>query len=163
MSPKLRASSHNLRPAVLRASLLGALVVALAALGSTGCEDKAIGRPCDVLADAGAMQAVFNAQALECPSRICLKPVRQEGVTRAVNTVAYCSAECSKDSDCEGESRDPSNGRDRRCETGFVCGVGFEVGPLCCKKLCLCKDFLPAGTMKTPLTCDTAHGGSGCQ
>lgn len=163
MSLKPCATFHALRPALVRASLLAAMLAVLGVIGSTGCEDQAIGRPCDVLADAGALQAVFNAQALECPSRICLKPVRQPGVVRPVNTVAYCSAECSKDSDCEGESRDQSNGRDRRCETGFVCGVAFEVGPLCCKKLCLCKDFLEAGTMKKPLTCDTAAGGRGCQ
>jgi hypothetical protein len=138
-------------------SLVGATLVALAALVGTGCEDKAIGRPCDVLADAGATQAVYNAQALECPSRICLKPI-VSGEDKSVDTKPYCSAECSKDSDCDGEHRDSNNIFDKRCGKGFVCGVAFEVGPLCCKKLCLCKDFLPAGTMTTPKTCREAGG-----
>jgi len=41
------------------------------------CEDNGIGRPCDIGADAGQSQAVYNNQALECPSRICCKPVNQ--------------------------------------------------------------------------------------
>lgn len=142
MTPKFRLSS------------LWVLLCGLA-LGAAACEDQAIGRPCDVQADAGALQAVYNGQALECPSRICLKPARDNTVARTVDTVAYCTAECSKDSDCDGETRSKSNPRDRRCTTGFVCGVAFEVGPLCCKKLCLCKDFLPEGKtqLQTPASC----------
>lgn len=156
MSPKVCAGSHTTRSA-LRMSLVGATLFALAGLMGSGCEDKAIGRPCDVLADAGATQAVYNAQALECPSRICLKPL-VSGEDKSVDTSAYCSAECSKDSDCEGESRDGNNKNDKRCSKGFVCGVAFEVGPLCCKKLCLCKDFLPTGTMPMPKTCTVPNG-----
>ncbi len=156
MSSKLCAKSHTSRPSVLRTSVLGAALAVFAALGSSGCEDKAIGRPCDVLADAGAEQAVYNAQALECPSRICLKPI-VEADNKNVDTGPYCSAECSKDSDCDGESRDGNNDSDHRCKSGFVCGVAFEIGPLCCKKLCLCKDFLKAGTISTPRRCQEAN------
>lgn len=142
-----------------RVSALGLL---FAALSLTACEDKAIGRRCDVQADAGATQAVFNSQALECPSRICVKPSRDMAVAKVVNTAAYCTAECSKDSDCDdGELRDRKDGTDRRCESGFVCGVAFEVGPLCCKKICLCKDFIPGNGVPTPSSCN--KGVSTCQ
>jgi hypothetical protein len=143
-------TARHVVSAVLGVALLGAL-----AFGTTACEDKAIGRPCDVSSDAGAMQAVFNGQALECPTRLCVKPSRDQAVARPVDTAPYCSAECSKDSDCDGERRDKTNPRDKRCETGFVCGVAFEVGPLCCKKVCLCKDFItvPQGGLPVPASC----------
>jgi hypothetical protein len=153
MSPKLRAPSRRLRIALVRASVLGASLLALAAFGSMACEDNGIGRPCDVLADAGQTQAVYNPQALECPSRICLKPVNEN--TQLVTTGPYCSATCSKDSDCDGQKKDMSDTNDHRCGSGYACGVAFVVGQLCCKKLCLCKDFLPPGTgLQTPITCD---------
>jgi hypothetical protein len=163
MSPKLRVPSRRLRPALVRASLLGASLLALAAFGSMACEDNGIGRPCDIQADAGQTQAVYNPQALECPSRICLKPVNENQAI--VTTGPYCSATCSKDSDCGGQKKDQSNPNDFRCGSGYACGVAFVVGELCCKKLCLCKDFLPPGTgLQTPTTCniDPSTGKNGC-
>jgi hypothetical protein len=54
-----------------------------------------------------------------------------------------------------------------RCKTGFACGVAFVVGPLCCQKLCLCKDFLGTTGLQTPQTCDVKlpenHGKTACQ
>jgi hypothetical protein len=150
-------TARRLLSALTLAGALSSLVFVLAA-----CEDKAIGRRCDVQADAGSMQAVFNGQALECPTRICLKPARDNGVAANVDTAPYCTAECSKDSDCDGETRDKNNGADRRCKGGFVCGVGFEVGPLCCKKICLCKDFIPAGGIPPAASCDKSKGVSTC-
>lgn len=155
MSQYLCAKTYKLRPAVLRLSLLAAFGLIAVALGNTGCEDKAIGRPCDVLADAGPQQGVFNSEALECPSRICLKPVVDPNA-QEINppTGAYCSASCSQDSDCEpNQLRDNSNSSDRRCKGGFVCGVPFVRGRICCQKLCLCKDFLVANGAQTPIAC----------
>jgi hypothetical protein len=151
MSLKLRAPSRHLRPVLVRASLLCASLLALAAFGSMACEDNGIGRRCDLLADAGAAQAVYNNQALECPSRICLKPVLQPGGAGS-DTGPYCSALCSQDSDCDGRKRDQQDSNDRGCKTGYTCGEAFVVGPLCCNKLCLCKDFI-SGPLQTPLTC----------
>jgi hypothetical protein len=126
---------------------LPALVVMLGA-----CEDKAIGRLCDVQADAGTKQAVFNGQALECPSRICIKPAYEQGAV-AKGTTAYCTAECSSDSDCDGATR--SGTGDTKCSGGFICAVPFEVGPLCCKKLCVCKDFVDQKLgLPTPASCN---------
>lgn len=152
MSQKLCAKTYTLRPALLRLSLLGSFVLTgLVFFGNTGCEDKAIGRPCDVLTTATATQGVYNSQALECPSRICLKPVDETG--GATDTTAFCSAPCSQDSDCDGQTRDPKNPNDKRCTKGFVCGIPFVRGPLCCQKLCLCRDFLLGGAATTPIAC----------
>jgi hypothetical protein len=147
---------------LLSASLMLGSIVSLLFV-TTACEDKAIGRQCDPQADAGTQQAVFNGQALECPTRICVKPALQQGVPTTNNTAAYCTAECSKDSECDGETRDPTNGADRRCRGGFVCAVAFEVGPLCCKKICMCKDFIPKEGLPTPASCDKSKGVSTCQ
>ena len=152
MSPNSPAKNPAAR---LAAALFGVVLLCAGAVLGTGCEDKAIGRPCDVQADAGAMQATVNPQALECPSRICLKPSREQGVA-ITDTAPYCTAECSKDSDCDGERRDSTNPRDRRCKSGFVCGVATVTGGLCCRKLCLCRDFIAvsAGGLQTPTACN---------
>ena len=156
MSQILCAKSSTLRSAVLRLSVVGALGFAAVALGNAGCEDQAIGRPCDVLTDAGPAQGVFNAEALECPSRICLKPVVQQGASGSVDTTAYCSASCSQDSDCDpNQLRDPTNPLDKRCQKGFTCGIAFVKGKICCQKLCLCKDFLGPGGAPTPIACQS--------
>ena len=162
MSQNPRANTRKLRSGLLLRSLLGSiLLAAVALLGNTGCEDKAIGRPCDSLTDAGAAQGVFNAEALELPSRICLKPVVQTGANMPappnLPTGAFCSASCSQDSDCDGQGRDPGNKLDNRCNSGFACGIAFVKGKICCQKLCLCKDFLPTGGASTPIAC---QGGS---
>ncbi len=154
MSQTLCAKSHKLRP-VFRMSLLAAFALAIVALGNTSCEDKGIGRPCDVLTDASASQGVFNSEALECPSRICLKPVQDPTKSELTPpTGPYCSASCSQDSDCkDADLRDPTNAADRRCKSGFVCGIPFVKGRLCCQKLCLCRDFLGSQGAQTPNGC----------
>jgi len=143
-----------LRSAVLRLSFVGALGMTAVALGNMGCEDKAIGRPCDVLTEALPSQGVFNAEALECPSRICLKPVVQQGASGTVDTGPFCSASCSQDSDCESDQiRDQTNDLDKRCIKGFTCGIPFVKGRICCQKLCICKDFLGPQGAPTPIAC----------
>jgi hypothetical protein len=109
-----------------------------------------LGRPCDLLANPAPGQAVYNDQALECPSRICLKPADMVG---GVNTGPFCSAECSADSDCVGQTRDPNDPTNTRCTLGYTCTVAFTVGSLACKKLCVCKDFL-AGPVGIPSDCN---------
>ena len=130
-----------------------------------------IGRPCDVLADASTIQAVYNPSALECPSRICLKPDVQPGGTAVgdpthnpplLPTGPYCSAMCSQDSDCTGQKRDLYNASDARCMNGYTCGAVFSVGPFCCKKLCLCKDFYnlsQGGGLETLPICNQTPNG----
>ena len=130
-----------------------------------------IGRPCDVLADASTIQAVYNPSALECPSRICLKPDVQPGGTAVGDptqnpplrpTGPYCSAMCSQDSDCDGQKRNLKDVNDGRCMNGYTCGVVFSVGPFCCKKLCLCKDFYnldQGGGLETLPICNKTPNG----
>jgi hypothetical protein len=134
-------------------------------LGVSGCEDKAIGRVCELSAEGNQNQAIVNAQALECPSRICLRPARDINKAETVDTTSLCSAECSKDSDCDGgETRASGKPLDKRCKSGFVCGVAAVTGSFCCKKLCMCKDFLniPASGLETPAACDKSQNPSAC-
>jgi hypothetical protein len=126
---------------------------------STGAGRLGIGELCDLLVDAGANNSVYNNQVLQCPSRICLKPQDQVG---GVDTAPLCSSECSQDSDCLGQTRDPNSPSDRRCKGGFICGAAFNIGPLCCKNLCLCKDFF-ANPPPTAATCvPYPNSGMGC-
>jgi hypothetical protein len=116
---------------------------------------NAIGRPCDLTVTAGMSQAAYNASASDCPSHLCLKPVVQPGATMPFpsTTQSTCSAACTEDSDCDGELRDMSNPADQRCMKGFACGIPFVKGPLCCQKLCMCKDFLGPTGAPTPIAC----------
>jgi hypothetical protein len=168
MSQKLCAKTYITRPIVVRLSLFGTLAWAIVALGNTGCEDKAIGRPCDVFpGDAGITgpQALYNPLAVECPSRICIKPAAVQGASP--DTTALCSAPCSQDSDCDPSqartcnSNDP-NCHDRRCTSGFACAIPFITGPICCQKLCVCKDFYGSSGITTPPACQ-GSGAATCQ
>lgn len=140
------------------------MLVALVGVMSTGCENKGIGRPCEVSGDAAnQMSGVGLNTALECPSRLCILP--SQGVA-SVDTKPFCTAECSDDSDCDdGEKRSKNPGdTDKRCVQGFTCMVPFETGSLCCKKLCVCRDFLPANYKSSsalPKTCEKSV--SSCQ
>lgn len=150
---------------IVQRLFLTLFVAGLAAVGVSGCEDKAIGRVCELSADGGENQAVVNPQALECPTRICLRPARDVNKAETVDTTSLCSAECSKDSDCDGaENRNTSNARDRRCKSGFVCGVASVTGTFCCKKLCMCKDFLviPSSGLETPSVCNKQLNPGAC-
>jgi len=129
-------------------------------LGGGLGSNSGLGQPCVLGADAGPYQAVYDNQALQCPSGLCLKPIVQQGAFSAMDTAAYCASECSTDNDCTGATRDPNDPTDKRCRNGYACGTAFVVGPLCCKKLCLCKDFL----LTAPLACDPAQNqGLVCQ
>ncbi len=142
-----------------------AVVVMLATVGlfSSGCEDKAIGRTCEVSGNAaGQMSGVQLNTALECPTRLCVQPPQ---AVASVDTKPFCTAECSDDSDCDdAQRRDSKDTSDKRCVQGFTCAVPFETGSLCCKKLCVCRDFLPAGyksNSELPATCQKSF--SSCQ
>jgi hypothetical protein len=68
-------------------------------------------------------------------------------------TGPYCTSECQNDSDCQGEMRDSASANDGRCRSGYACGIAYVVGPLCCKKVCLCREFR-GQVMLVPMTCD---------
>jgi hypothetical protein len=145
-----------------------ALLLVTLAVGNTSCEDKHIGRPCDLSIDpdAGSGSAMVASidVALECPSRICLYP----GKVGNVDTGSLCTADCSSDDDCrDGETRNTSDPEDFRCKKGFSCKVAETVGPFCCRKMCVCKDFLgtiPTGGFPTPGVCtNTPENKANCQ
>jgi hypothetical protein len=132
---------------------------------SVGCgRSVTVGQLCDLTVDAGPSQAMVNLKAGACKTGLCLKPVVAPG-SSVVDppTGATCTDECSSDSDCGGELRSPSDVEDTRCKGGFVCGVPFVVGPLCCKHYCLCKDFLGGSGAQMPVACQGADALAGCQ
>ena len=87
------------------------------------------------------------APALECPSRTCLHFPQDEGATPPMGAqyADMCTAECSGDDDCDKVSESP-------CVSGFTCAVPVVVGPFCCRKMCICRDFLiiPDGGVPEP-------------
>jgi hypothetical protein len=136
----------GIRPAVGLAICLLCL-----ACGSSG-NREGIGRSCDPAVDAGLNQSAINVSANECPKQLCLKPaVQEDAVLPDPPTGAYCSVLCAKDSDCDGELR--AGASDTRCRSGFTCAVPFTVGPLCCQKLCVCRDFLGPAGLPIPAVC----------
>jgi hypothetical protein len=143
-----------------------ALAAAILGLAVTGCEDKHIGRLCSLeTADDGGVSgtganATINAQAVECPSRICLLPAAEKTTT----TAALCTADCQSDDDCaDGETANASDKSNPHCKTGFVCMRPTTVGSFCCRPLCVCRDFVevPVGGYKLPPVC--MPGTSTCQ
>lgn len=144
-----------------RRLLVFAFVMAVVGSGS-GCEDKHIGRPCDLGVqnpDAGASgtTATITSPALECPSRICLLPPNPVNA----QTGPLCTAECESNEDCEdGET---GGAETRLCKTGFVCMWPTTVGQFCCRKMCACRDFViePPGGFQRPVVCSDPN--STCQ
>jgi hypothetical protein len=132
---------------------------------SVGCgRSDTVGRLCDLTVDAGSSQGVVNLEASTCKTGLCLKPVLNPGASVVDPlTGATCTDECSSDSDCGGELRNPSDVEDTRCKGGFVCGVPFVVGPLCCKHYCLCKDFLGPSGAQMPVACQGPDALASCQ
>jgi hypothetical protein len=131
---------------------------------SVGCKggDK-VGQICDLTVDAGPSQAVVNLEAGGCRTGLCLKPTFASGATFDSLAGATCTDECTSDSDCDGEIRSPSDAEDTRCKGGFVCGVPFVVGPLCCQRYCVCRDFLGPSGAQTPVACQGPDALALCQ
>jgi hypothetical protein len=132
---------------------------------SVGCgRSYTVGQVCDLTVDAGPSQGVVNLEAGACKTGLCLKPVLAPG-SSVIDppTGATCTDECSSDSDCGGELRSSSDAQDTRCKGGFVCGVPFVVGPLCCKHYCLCKDFLGGSGAQMPVACQGPDALASCQ
>jgi len=123
------------------------------------CSDdhvKDIGVPCDLGIDAGMNQATYNLSSL-CSTGMCFEPVSSPTANLPTPpTGSLCTTTCSDDSDCPGTLRNATDPSDRRCRSGFTCGVAFVKGPLCCQKLCLCRDFLGSTGAMTPIECQGA-------
>ncbi len=118
--------------------------------------DNQVGRICDLgIENPTANQAVVGSPSLDCQSKLCLKvPVDTskevpEGFRLLANSRGMCTSTCESDADCDKVPESP-------CVTGFTCGVAVTVGPFCCQKVCICKDYvvLPeSGSLPEPAAC----------
>jgi hypothetical protein len=127
--------------------------------------DNPVGRICDLGIDDPAMnQAVVGSPSLDCQSKLCLKvPVDADkslpdGFRPLSNSKGMCTDSCESDSDCDKVPESP-------CVTGFTCGVAVTVGPFCCQKVCICKDYIvlpDSGALPTPAACDAANANNAC-
>jgi hypothetical protein len=150
------------RPAVLvflaSALAVGALVAPLA-----GCSGDPVGRICDLgTATPEPSEVVVASPSLDCTTRECLRvPLGKElppGGSFPSGNNGLCTAECSSDSDCERVDGSP-------CSTGFTCGIAVTVGPFCCKKFCICKDYVvipDSGQLTTPKACESTNADNAC-
>jgi hypothetical protein len=70
-----------------------------------------------------------------------------------------CTTACESEDDCERVPESP-------CTGGFACAVQVTVGPFCCQKFCVCKDYivLPAdGVPATPAACNPDDAANLCE
>jgi hypothetical protein len=144
---------------MIRLAVLGLLLALVA------CGGEEVGRICDLGVEApGANQAVVASPSLDCLTRTCLKipktnPSLPAGSRYPEGNKGLCTAECEASDDCERVPESP-------CQTGFTCGVAVTVGPFCCKRFCICKDYivLPMdGMLDDPLACDPDNMNNTCQ
>ena len=150
----------NIAPAMISNRVAVAVAIGLFA---AACGGEPVGRICDLgtaLPQAG--EVVVASPSLDCVSRTCLRvPLGRElpeGSSYPAGTNGLCTAECSGDSDCERVPESP-------CITGFTCGVAVTVGPFCCRKFCICKDYvvLPdKGELPTPKACESSNADNAC-
>src|SRR5687768_3566388 len=136
--------------------LLIALVVTATLVG--GCEENPVGRICFIGADAGNdNQAIIASPALECPSRTCLHQPLQGQLPMGSQYADLCTAECASDDECDKVPESP-------CVNGFTCAIPVVVGPFCCRKMCICKDYLliPDGGLPAPAACDPSKEENTC-
>ncbi len=145
---------------------VGVLVVlqAIAAFAvlSVGCSGNPVGRLCDLgEANAATEEVVVASQSLDCVSRTCLRVPKNRDLppgSGPTGDSGLCTAECSSDGDCDRVPESP-------CATGFACGVAVTVGPFCCRKLCICRDYIvipESGSLATPKACDASLAENAC-
>jgi hypothetical protein len=139
-----------------RSLALAALAVAVFSMGGA-CEDKHIGRPCELgTTPAGGSSGqitIISSPALECPSRICILPGAMKD---PMGTGPLCTATCDSNEDCEdGETGPKGDLSDNRCETGFACVWQGNIGNFPCQRFCMCRDFVfePMGGFTQPADC----------
>ncbi|MCG8423303.1 MAG: hypothetical protein MJE77_35830 [Proteobacteria bacterium] len=138
-------------------TLLGlAAVVAMTA----ACSDNPVGRECFLGTETPSdTQVVVASPALECSSRTCIQIPLETGVILPEGSryASLCTAECEVDSDCDRVPESP-------CQTGFTCGIATVVGKFCCRKLCMCRDYLlvPDAGLSTPTACDPDDSTNQC-
>jgi hypothetical protein len=144
----------------LRVSFSALLAISVVALA---CTDSPVGRKCDLGEQTPqANEVVVASQSLDCVSRTCLRypPTRELPPGRAPleANIGLCTAECNSSADCDRVPESP-------CVLGFTCGIAVSAGPYCCRKFCICKDYvvLPAtGELDAPAGCEAAEPKNAC-
>lgn len=139
--------------------LLGAILCA----ALVACTGEPVGRICDLGTQApAATEVVVASPSLDCVSRTCLRvPLSRElppGSSFPDGNNGLCTAECTSDDDCDRVPESP-------CITGFTCGIAVTVGPFCCRKFCICKDYVvvpDSGELATPKACDPNNADNAC-
>lgn len=127
------------------------------------CGGEPVGRLCDLgTQPPQPSEVVVASSSLDCVTRTCLRyPLNRDlppGATYPSGNNGLCTAECSSDDDCERVPESP-------CVTGFTCGIAVSVGPFCCRKFCICKDYVmvpPSGELAVPAACDPANEDNAC-
>jgi hypothetical protein len=142
----------------IRMAVVAGLVLAAA------CTGNPVGRICDL----GGSQApqpgesVVASPSLDCVTRTCLRvpstnPMPPKGSMPPTGTNGLCTAECATPDDCEKVPESP-------CVLGFTCAIPVTVGPFCCKKFCICKDYVafPPSGQPLPDACVTSNADNAC-
>ena len=134
------------------------VLMTIAALGA-GCSDgKPVGRICDLgMAQPPPNEVILASPSPDCESRTCLRqpPDRElpPGGTPQPANSGLCTAECSSDDNCDRVPESP-------CVTGFACRFPVSVGSYCCRRFCICKDYIATSdTLQVQLAelCDPAN------
>jgi hypothetical protein len=150
---------------MIRRVPVGVLVVFLTVVAATssGCSENPVGLICDLgTATPETGEVVVASPSLDCVSRTCLRvPKTRElppGSKFPEGNSGLCTAECSADSDCDRVPESP-------CITGFTCGIAVTVGPFCCRKFCICRDYITipeSGELTPPKACDATLSENAC-
>jgi hypothetical protein len=127
------------------------------------CTGEPVGRICDLgTVMPQATEVVVASPSLDCVTRTCLRvPLGRDlpmGSRFPEGNNGLCTAECASDSDCDRVPESP-------CTTGFTCGVAVTVGPFCCRKFCICKDYVvvpESGQLTIPKACDAGNVDNAC-
>lgn len=144
-----------------KATRIGVCAAGILVVGLLGaCSENPVGRKCFIGSDAGTegSQAIIASPALECQSRTCLRvPQTRADLPEGSEYADLCTAECSSDDECDRVPESP-------CVSGFTCAVPVVVGPFCCRKMCICKDYLviPDGGLPAPAACDPSNPDNTC-
>ena len=137
-------------------SFAGLALCALVA--AAGCnKGEPVGRLCDIGEDPLPGAAVVSSPSLDCVTRTCLQ-VPVEGQPGGSGTKGMCTAACDTNEDCTKVPESP-------CNSEFVCAVAVTVGPYCCEKLCVCKDYIVVpdeGPIPTPAACEADNADNAC-
>jgi len=150
-------------PMIGSAHIRSVVVVAVVVLAAA-CTGNPVGRICDL----GGSQApdpgesVVASPSLDFVTRTCLRvpvtnPNPPKNIMAPTGTNGLCTAECTTADDCERVPESP-------CVSGFTCAIPVTVGPFCCKKFCICKDYVqfPASGQPLPMACDGTDPNNNC-